>query len=124
MNFADAIELTGLRVFAHHGVFDEERENGQEFVIDVKLTLDLEKAAASDDVLDTVHYGILAEQIAAAVQRDPVNLIETVAQRIADVILANELVMIATVTVHKPQAPITVAFGDVAVTITRGRGRS
>ena len=124
MNYADLIELTGLRIFAHHGVLDHERENGQEFVIDVRISLDLGAAAASDDVADTIHYGILAEQIAAAVSSDPVNLIETVAQRVADVVLAYDLVLVVTVTVHKPQAPISIPFDDVSVSITRGRGRA
>jgi len=124
VNYADLIELTGLRIFAHHGVLDHERENGQEFVIDVRISLDLGAAAASDDVADTIHYGILAEQIAAAVSSDPVNLIETVAQRVADVVLAYDLVLVVTVTVHKPQAPISIPFDDVSVSITRGRGRA
>jgi dihydroneopterin aldolase len=118
---ADSVELTGLRVFAFHGVFEEERAAGQEFVIDVKLSLDLGPAASSDDVAQTIHYGELAEAIAAAVQRDPVNLIETVAQRIVDLVLAFPLVMLVTVTVHKPSAPIAVPFDDVSVTLTRGR---
>ncbi|HEY8912774.1 dihydroneopterin aldolase [Lacisediminihabitans sp.] len=122
MNYADTIALTGLRVFAHHGVLDHERENGQEFVIDVRLSLDLAAAAETDDVAQTVHYGVLAEQIAAAVSNDPVNLIETVAQRVADVVLAYELVLLVTVTVHKPEAPISIPFDDVSVTVTRGRG--
>ncbi|MCU1558841.1 MAG: folB [Microbacteriaceae bacterium] len=120
-HMADSVELTGLRVFAFHGVFEEEREAGQEFVIDVKLSLDLGPAASSDDVAQTIHYGELAEAIAAAVQRDPVNLIETVAQRIVDLVLAFPLVMLVTVTVHKPSAPIAVPFDDVSVTLTRGR---
>ncbi len=124
MTGADSIELRGLRVFAFHGVFDEERETGQEFVIDVTISLDLAPAASSDDVTKTIHYGELAEAIAAAVQRDPVDLIETVAQRVADLALALPAVMLVSVTVHKPDAPITVPFDDVSVTLTRGRGPS
>ncbi len=118
---SDEIALTGVRAFGRHGVLPEEREAGQEFVIDLRLALDLERAAASDDVADTVHYGELAERVVAAVERDPVNLIETLARRIADVALEYPLVDVVRVTVHKPSAPITVPFGDVAVTITRGR---
>ena len=117
----DSIQLTGLRVFAFHGVLNGEREVGQEFVIDTKLELDLSAAAQSDDVADTVHYGELAEAIALAVQRDPVNLIESVAQRVVDLALAYSSVTRVTVTVHKPSAPITIPFGDVSVTLTRGR---
>lgn len=117
----DQISLTGLRVYGRHGVFDFERERGQVFVIDLVLSLDLAPAAASDDVLDTVHYGELAEAVALAVGGEPVNLIEKLAQRIADVALADARVREVTVTVHKPSAPIELTFADVAVTITRGR---
>lgn len=121
MNFADCIELTGLRIFAYHGVLKEERANGQEFVIDVKITLDLREAAAFDDVEKTIHYGDLAEEIAAAVQANPVDLIETVGERIADLVLAHDRATMVSVTVHKPTAPISVPFADVSVTINRGR---
>ena len=117
----DEITLTGLRVFGRHGVFDFEREQGQEFVIDVALSLSLAAAARSDDVADTVHYGALAEAIAAIVGGEPVALIETLAQRIADEVLRDDRVDAVRVTVHKPQAPIDLAFDDVAVTIRRGR---
>ncbi|MCU1635440.1 MAG: folB [Cryobacterium sp.] len=118
---SDSITLTGLRVNAHHGVYDCERENGQEFVIDVTAWLDLGPAADSDDVNQTVHYGELAAEVVAAVERDPVDLIETVANRIAAVVLAHEVVARTQVTVHKPHAPIDVPFTDVAVQITRTR---
>ncbi|MEO8528027.1 MAG: dihydroneopterin aldolase [Pseudolysinimonas sp.] len=117
----DEITLTGLRANAHHGVFEAERLNGQEFVIDVTVRLPLRPAAAGDDLERTVHYGLLAEQVVAAVESDPVNLIETVAERVADVALAFHAVHEVVVTVHKPHAPITVPFDDVTVTITRGR---
>ncbi|MET4703668.1 dihydroneopterin aldolase [Frigoribacterium sp. UYMn621] len=117
----DTIRLTGLRIFAHHGVLDFERENGQEFVVDLEIVVDLAPAAATDDVTKTIHYGELAEAVYAAVQADAVDLIETVAERVAAIALAYERADIVTVTIHKPAAPITVPFGDVSVTITRGR---
>ncbi|MEF3403209.1 dihydroneopterin aldolase [Agromyces sp. CCNWLW203] len=117
----DRITLTGLRVRAHHGVFDFERAEGQEFVIDVSVAVDLAAAAASDELDRTVHYGELAEAVVAAVERDPVDLIETVAERVAEVALGFAAVDEVEVTVHKPQAPITVPFDDVAVTIVRVR---
>ncbi len=117
----DRITLTGVRVRAHHGVFDFEREQGQEFVIDVSVAVDLAAAASGDDLGRTVHYGELAEAVAAAVQRDPVDLIETVAERVAAVALEYPAVEEVEVTVHKPEAPISVPFADVAVTIVRGR---
>ncbi|RZS64347.1 dihydroneopterin aldolase [Agromyces ramosus] len=117
----DRITLTGVRVRAHHGVFDVEREQGQEFVIDVSVAIDLSAAASGDDLGRTVHYGELAEAVVAAVERDPVDLIETVAERVAAVALAHPAVEEVEVTVHKPEAPIEVPFADVAVTIVRGR---
>jgi dihydroneopterin aldolase len=117
----DSIVLTGLRVRANHGVFDFERADGQDFVVDVTAWLDLSVAAAGDDLGSTVHYGELAEEVVAAVERDPVDLIETVAERVAATVLAHEPVDAVEVTVHKPQAPITVPFGDVAVRIVRSR---
>ena len=117
----DSIVLTGLRVRANHGVFDFERADGQDFVVDVTAWLDLSTAAAGDDLAETVHYGELAQEVVAAVERDPVDLIETVAERIAATVLAHEPVDAVDVTVHKPQAPISVPFGDVAVRISRSR---
>ena len=117
----DRITLTGVRVRAHHGVYDFEREQGQEFVIDVSVAVDLSAAASGDDLGATVHYGELAEAVVAAVERDPVDLIETVAERVAAVALDYPAVDEVEVTVHKPEAPISVPFTDVAVTIVRGR---
>lgn len=117
----DRIRLTGLRVFAHHGVLAFERENGQEFVIDLEIAVDLALAAAADDVTQTIHYGELAEAVAAAVEADAVDLIETVAERVAAIALGYERAAQVTVTIHKPTAPITVPFADVSVTITRSR---
>jgi 7,8-dihydroneopterin aldolase/epimerase/oxygenase len=121
MDFLDEIVLTGLTVFGHHGVYPHERENGQEFTVDLRLRLSLEQAAASDDVADTVHYGEFAERVAAVVAGEPVNLIETLAERIADVALGDRRVQQVTVTVHKPRAPIALTFDDVAVTVHRTR---
>ncbi|WP_144794651.1 dihydroneopterin aldolase [Microbacterium paludicola] len=117
----DTITLTGLTVFGRHGVFAHERENGQDFIIDLRLHLSLADAAASDDVADTVHYGELAEHVAAVVGGEPVDLIETLAQRIADVVLDDDRVGQVEVTVHKPHAPIPLTFTDVSVTIRRSR---
>lgn len=121
MGDADQITLTGLRVYGHHGVFAHERADGQYFVIDLTLFVDTAAAAASDDVVDTVHYGEVAEEVAAIVAGEPVNLIEALAHRIADALLERPTLARVRVTVHKPSAPITVAFTDVAVTIERSR---
>jgi len=117
----DEIAITGIRAIGHHGVYAHERRDGQEFVADVVLGLSLRRAAETDDVADTVHYGELAEEVAALLSGDPVDLLETLAQRIADAALAHPIVDAVTVTVHKPQAPIAVPFGDVSVTVRRSR---
>lgn len=118
----DEIRLTGLRAAGHHGVFEHERRDGQDFFIDLTVRLPLAPAAAGDDLAATVHYGLLAEAVVAAVESDPVDLIETVAERVAAVALSFEAAQEVVVTVHKPSAPITVPFDDVSVTITRRRG--
>lgn len=117
----DRITLTGLEVYAHHGVFDTERQNGQRFLIDVVAELELQRAAANDALDQTVHYGLLAEAIVSAAAEHPVDLIETLAERLARVALGFAIDRV-TITVHKPGAPITVPFADVSVTITRERG--
>lgn len=121
MNPLDQITLTGLRANAFHGVLEEERRTGQVFIIDVTVHLDLRAAGSRDELAQTIHYGELAEEIVAAVESDPVDLIETVAERIARVVLAHDAAQLVQVTVHKPSAPITVPFADVSVTIMRGR---
>ena len=122
MDFADEITLTGLRVFGQHGVLEQERRDGQHFVIDATLYTSTAAAAASDDVRDTVHYGEAAERIAAIVSGEPLNLIETLAERIADALLEYGGVRMVAVTVHKPDAPIDREFADVSVTIRRTGG--
>lgn len=117
----DRIELRGVRARGNHGVFDFERIEGQDFVVDATLHLSLRAAAASDDVVDTVHYGELADEIVRIVEGEPVNLIETLAERIADAVLRDARVDTVEITVHKPQAPIAQPFGDVAVSIVRSR---
>ena len=117
----DRIELVGLRGRGRHGVFAHERENGQTFVVDLALTLDLAAAARSDDLADTVDYGSLATDVVAIVEGEPVQLIETLADRIARRCLADSRVHEVEVTVHKPEAPVTVPFHDVIVTLKRSR---
>jgi 7,8-dihydroneopterin aldolase/epimerase/oxygenase len=121
MSDNDQITLTGLRASAFHGVLEHERRTGQVFVIDVTIWLDLAAAAASDDLERTVHYGELAEAVVTAVEGEPVDLIETVAERVAGVALSYTPVTRTRVTVHKPNAPIAVPFADVSVTIERTR---
>ncbi len=118
----DRIALHGLRGRGRHGVLDRERQEGQTFLVDVVLGLDTRGAAASDDLKQTVDYGVMATRVVGVVEGEPVNLIETLAQRVADACLAEPLVEHVEVTVHKPEAPIRVPFEDVTVTIVRSRG--
>ena len=120
----DRIRLTGLRVRGHHGVLAEERQNGQDFLVDVELAVDTQDAAASDDLSRTVDYSALAQRLAEVIAGEPVDLIETLAQRLADVCLGPSLVEEVTVTVHKPSAPVGLPFADVSVTVTRARARA
>ena len=116
---ADRITLTGLRVRGHHGVLPQERRDGQDFVVDAVLHLDLRPAGETDDLARTVHYGELAERLAAVVSGEPVDLLETLAARLADVCLAAGAVERVELTVHKPSAPIALEFADVSVTLVR-----
>ncbi|MGZ5399793.1 MAG: dihydroneopterin aldolase [Nocardioides sp.] len=117
--FPDQLSIRGIECFGHHGVFDHERRDGQVFVIDLTLALDTRPAAASDDLQDTVDYGSLVAQVKNAVESDPVDLIETLAQRVARVCLSERRVQWVDVSVHKPGAPIDAVFADVALTIRR-----
>ena len=117
----DVLSVLGIECYGHHGVFDFEKREGQTFVIDLSLGVSTAAAAASDDLRDTVDYGSLVGSVKAAVEKDPVDLIETLAQRIADVCLLDGRVEWARVTVHKPDAPIEATFSDVALTIIRKR---
>ena len=117
----DVLRLLGVRATGHHGVFDHERRDGQEFVVDAVVHLDASGAAGDDDLDQTVHYGVLAEELVAAVERDPVDLVETLAERLAAVVLSHPAAVRVELTVHKPTAPITVPFGDVSITVVRER---
>jgi dihydroneopterin aldolase/2-amino-4-hydroxy-6-hydroxymethyldihydropteridine diphosphokinase len=117
----DQIELRGLRVRGRHGVLPFERRDGQDFLIDAVLSVDTRPAAATDDLALTADYGTLSERLAQIVAGEPVQLIETLAQRLADACLAEPVVQRVRITVHKPDAPISRAFSDVAVTIIRDR---
>src|SRR4051812_10061909 len=117
----DRIALSGLRARGRHGCLPAERELGQEFIIDVALGLDIRPAAAGDDLLRTVDYGALADRLVSVVEGEPVNLIETLAERLAARCLDVAQVESVEITVHKPNAPVPHPFTDVAVTIHRSR---
>jgi dihydroneopterin aldolase len=118
---SDRIELVGLRVRGYHGVLPEERRDGQLFGVDVVLETDVSNAAATDDLAQTVDYSTVARQVEAIVAGTPVDLIETLAVRIADACLAHRVVQAVDVAVHKPHAPIGIPFDDVVVRVRRTR---
>jgi dihydroneopterin aldolase len=121
------ISIKGLRVFAHHGVFEFERVNGQDFFIDVSVWIDGQAAAAHDDLAKTVNYGELANAVVADAKANPVDLLETLATRLLDLVMGfgggdtTGIVKRAKVTVHKPKAPIDHEFEDVSVTVKAKR---
>lgn len=113
--------LRGLRGYGRHGVLESERRLGQTFLVDVAMELDTRPSAVSDDVHDTVDYGVVAQSVLQIVEGEPVALLERLAQRICDAVLAHDLVQAVDVTVHKPSAPVPAPFDDIAVTIRRTR---
>lgn len=117
----DELTVSGIECVGHHGVFEHERRDGQLFVVDLTLGLDSGPAASSDDLRDTVDYGTLVALVKDAVETEPVNLIETLADRIALICLSDGRVEWVRVTVHKPDAPIAAKFADVALTILKRR---
>ncbi|MSV53219.1 MAG: dihydroneopterin aldolase [Actinobacteria bacterium] len=116
---SDIIMLTGIRGHGHHGVFPQERRDGQEFIVDINVHLASSNAAKSDALADTVNYAVVADMVHERIIGEPVDLIETLAENIAAAVLSLSGVSRVEVTVHKPQAPIAVPFADVALRIVR-----
>ena len=115
----DRLTISGIEGFGHHGVFEAERRDGQVFLADLVLAVDTRAAARSDDLQDTVDYGSLVASVVKAIESDPVDLIEKLAERIADTCLEDDRVRSVEVTVHKPHAPVDATVGDIALTIKR-----
>lgn len=121
------ISLTGLRVFGYHGVFDFERQNGQDFYIDASVWIDGDKAAINDDLSATINYADLAKLLVENAKNEPVDLLETLAARLLDLVMnlaggdATGVIQKAKITVHKPGAPIVYDFEDVSVTVKAKR---
>ncbi|MGH8934348.1 MAG: dihydroneopterin aldolase [Egibacteraceae bacterium] len=115
----DRIEIKGLRAFGRHGVFERERRDGQTFVVDVALEVDLSRAAVSDALADTIDYGLLAERLAQAVSSTRFDLIEALAGHLAGIALEDRRVRAAEVRVAKPEAPLPVTLAEVAVVVRR-----
>nr|WP_218063020.1 dihydroneopterin aldolase [Arthrobacter sp. SDTb3-6] len=114
--------MTGITAIGYHGVFGHEKRDGQPFVVDAVLHTDVSAAAATDNLAETADYGAVAETIAAMIRGESFDLIETLAVRTAEAILAGFAIVEAVeVTVHKPKAPIQVPFGDVEINVFRSR---
>ena len=119
---SDQIVLTGIHGFGYHGLFEHERKDGQDFFVDLTLSVDLTAAAQSDAIEDTVNYAEITDLVVEEITSNPVNLIEKLAARIAERILNQHIkVQSITVTVHKPQAPVAAQLKDIAVVVTRSR---
>jgi 7,8-dihydroneopterin aldolase/epimerase/oxygenase len=119
---SDQITITGIHGYGHHGLFENERSNGQDFYVDLILNLDLSQAAQSDAIEDTVNYAEITELTHHEITTDPVNLIEKLAYRIAERILSSHpKIKAITVTVHKPQAPVGLKVQDISVVVNKTR---
>lgn len=115
----DTITIKGLTLWGRHGVFDHEKHSGQTFIIDLVIQVDMAEAIRTDNVEHTVNYAEVLDRVEAVVTGEPVDLIETLAARIADTVVEDVGVLSVTVTVHKPEAPVTQKVDDIAVSITR-----
>ena len=119
---SDQIVLTGIHGFGYHGLFEHERKDGQDFFVDLTLSVDLTAAAQSDAIEDTVNYAEITDLVVEEITTNPVNLIEKLAARIAERVLNQHIkVQTVAVTVHKPQAPVAAQLKDIAVVVTRSR---
>jgi len=119
---SDQIVLTGIHGFGYHGLFEQERKDGQDFFVDLILSVDLNAASQSDSIADTVNYSEITDLVVEEITSNPVNLIEKLAARIAERVLNQHVkVSSVTVTVHKPQAPVAAQLKDIAVVVTRSR---
>jgi FolB domain-containing protein len=119
---SDTITITGLRLRGYHGVFDHEKRDGQEFIVDLSIELDLSPAGSSDDLQNTLDYSVIVDEVAQRVTGESVDLIETLAHDIAQLVLNHPQPTAVSVTVHKPQAPVCHPIEDIAVSIRRERG--
>ena len=117
----DSIRITGLELFGHHGVFDFEKHDGQRFLIDLTVWLETDRASHYDDLTHTLDYSELVNKVAEVVQGKAVDLIETLASRVLDVVWGFDQAMSAEVTIHKPDAPVEFPVADISVTMRRER---
>lgn len=118
---SDKILVRGLKVFGYHGVNASEREQGQHFLIDLELVLDLQEAGRTDRLEATVNYSSLIKEVQRIVSGEPCLLLEALAERIASAVLEYPRVMRVLVRVAKPAPPMAAHLDGVAVEIERSR---
>ena len=115
----DRILIAGLRELGIHGVLPEERVRPQPFEVNVELHVDLAKAGASDHLADTVDYGEICDAVSRVVAQESYQLLERLAQRIADVCRSDPRVAGVVIEVRKLQPPVQAQVDHVAVRIQR-----
>jgi dihydroneopterin aldolase/2-amino-4-hydroxy-6-hydroxymethyldihydropteridine diphosphokinase len=115
----DQINVQGIEFFAYHGVLDSEKQQGQFFRVDCTFSFDT--STCHDDLTRTINYGDLAQDVVQFSQKNRYNLIETLANELAQhLLLQYQCMEEITITIHKPHAPIPVHFTNVTTTVTRG----
>lgn len=117
----DVIHLSGLEFFAHHGVFERERQNGQRFIVDADIEWDGSVAAQSDNLADTLDYAAVAVAIRDAVVGEPVDLLEALALRVMKAIFVFDKAQAVSLTLHKPDVEMPVDIAGVSITVYRKR---
>jgi dihydroneopterin aldolase len=115
----DEIRIEGIKGFGYHGLFPEEKQNGQEFIVDVAIHTDLSIAGENDDIAATIDYGAVASRVKGLIETDSYDLIERLATVIAETLKSEFSILNLSVTVHKPNAPVDIDFKDISVTIRR-----
>jgi dihydroneopterin aldolase len=119
MTHADRIILRGMQFFAYHGMNPEEKKQGQSFIVDVEMTLDVERAGREDAIAHTVDYAKVYADVRDLVTGARYGLIERLAYVVATQLLRRYPLDEVLVRVHKPEAPLPGAFADVVVEMRR-----
>ncbi len=115
----DKVLITGIKTFGYHGVFEDEKKNGQTFIIDLEYSYDTNKATQTDDLIHAIDYGSVAIRTKAIVETGSFNLIEKLADHLAETLLKEFTFNSIKISIHKPNAPINLEFSDVVVVAER-----
>ncbi len=118
----DKILIRNLKIYAYHGVLDEEKANGQYFIFDIDASVDISLPCVTDNVEDTVNYALMVECVTEIFTSQKDDLVERAAQRVADGLFAQfEKISALRILLKKPSAPIDADFDWVGVEINRKR---